>query len=57
MQCFLTNQNDDLLVNLVITKFTNVELKNGELVINNMINLPAEDIMEIKVYDKKAEKQ
>lgn len=57
MQCLLTNQHNDLLVNLVIEKFMSVELKDGKLVINNIIKLPVEDIMEIKVYDKEAERQ
>jgi len=52
MTCFLVNEKNELFVGLAIEKFISVELKNGEIIINNIIHLPADKILEIKIDSK-----
>ena len=56
---FLTNQNNDLLVPVYISKFTSVELSEDKevLIINNIIKLPVSNILEIKVYDEEIDNE
>lgn len=53
MQCFLTNEKDELYQNLssFIAEFQSLELKNGEVWINGIIHFPADKIMEIKIFE------
>lgn len=52
MTCFLVDEKNELFIGLAITKFISVELKNGEIIINNAIHLPTDRILEIKIDSK-----
>lgn len=49
MVCFIVDEENNLVVDLAIMKFMNVELKDNELWINNAIHFPTENILEIKI--------
>lgn len=51
MTCLLTNEKNELLINVAIEKFQSIELKNGEMWINGIIHFPADNILEIKVKE------
>ena len=52
MTCFLVNEKNELAVNLAIEKFMSVELEDNILIINDIIKIPTEDILEIKIVDR-----
>lgn len=51
MSCFLVNEKNELVVNLAIEEFQSIELKNGEMWINNIIHIPTKNILEIKIKE------
>lgn len=53
MSCFLVNENNDLYhgIGLAVEEFKSIELKNGEVWINDIIHFPANKIMEIKIKE------
>ena len=51
MACFVTNEKNELVVDLAIEKFISVELKNGEVWINGIIHFAANKIIEITIQE------
>ena len=53
MSCFLVNEKNELYKNigLIIEEFKKIELKNGELWINDFVHIPTDKILEIKIKE------